>query len=272
MLELLMLAQNPERIPSATGDIRVIESFASEATGRERRVQVWLPPGYSDSPEKSYPVLFLHDGQNVFDGATSYIPNQEWRCDETAAMLIKAGLVEPMIMVAVDNAGAARADEFLRNPIRGGRMIGGGKAHLYEKMLTDELLPQIRRDYRVSSGPLSVGALGSSFGGMISLHLGLSRPNIFGRIGVFSPSLWVNDGEMIAAVKSAEKLPERIYLDMGTAEGNGHIASRQLHEILQGMTTDSVYLEEEGGLHDEAAWARRFGHALLHLYPAQPKG
>lgn len=272
MLVPFILAQEPARIPSATGDIRVIESFASEATGRSRRIQVWLPPDYSESPERSYPVLFLHDGQNVFDGATSYIPNQEWRCDETAAMLIKAGLIEPLIMVAVDNAQEARADEFLPSPITGAKMTGGGKAHLYAKMIVEEILPTIRRDYHVAEGPLSVGALGSSFGGIVSLHLGVSRPDVFGRIGVFSPSLWVNDGEMIEAAKAAPKLPQRIYLDMGTTEGMGHLASRRLSEALNARGAKHLYLEEQGGMHNEAAWARRFGMALLHLYPAESKG
>lgn len=146
---------------------------------------VWLPPGYEKS-NASYPALILLDGQNVFDGARSYITGEEWRCDETAAGLINAKLITPLIMIAVDNTGAGRMDEYTTVKTT----QGAGKGDTYGRFLAEELMPVMRKQFRLKTGAPNLGIAGASLGGLISLHFGLTKPATFGKIGGMSPSVW----------------------------------------------------------------------------------
>src|SRR5258705_10465824 len=149
---------------------------------------VYLPPGYEASKRKSYSVFYLHDGQNLFDGATSFIPGQEWRVDETAQRLIDAGKIEPLIIVGINNAGKDRIDEY--TPAADAKYKAGGKANLYGRMLVEELKPFIDAHYRTRQGAAHTGVGGSSLGGLVSLYLSLKYPRVFGRAAVVSPSVW----------------------------------------------------------------------------------
>ena len=131
-------AQQPH---SLTGDIRLHKSFHSKLLNNDRDVIVYLPPGYDANKTKRYSVLYLHDGQNIFDGATSFIPGQEWRVDETAQSLIAANRIEPLIIVGVYNTGAERVNEY--TPVADAKFKAGGKADLYGRMLVEELKPFI---------------------------------------------------------------------------------------------------------------------------------
>jgi predicted alpha/beta superfamily hydrolase len=215
----------------------------------------------------------LHDGQNCFDGATSFIPNQEWRADETAESLIRGGLIQPVIMVAIDNAGAERGNEFLptqRVP-RGGLQPMGGKADLYGKFITDEVLPFINREYRTNPDPQVTGMIGSSLGGIITLHLGLTLGR-FTRLGVVSPSVWWDDRMILRTVNgipTSKRL--RVWIDMGTREGNQAVEDARLLRgafLSRGFQLGSnlAYYEDVGAEHNEKAWAGRFGMILMFLY------
>src|SRR5689334_20785353 len=125
----------PVRKTSLTGIIKAHPDFESKILGNKRNVWVYLPPNYESEPKRSFPVLYMHDGQNVFDGMTSYIPNLEWRVDEAAEALIKAKVVEPIIIVAVSNAQMDRANEYLPTRRKMRDMEMGGKADLYGKFL-----------------------------------------------------------------------------------------------------------------------------------------
>lgn len=272
-LLMLLLGQEPARRPSLTGTIEKLPAFASKALGNARDVLVYLPPSYATEPKRRYPVVYFHDGQNVFDGATSFIPNQEWRADETAEAMINAGLIEPIIMVAIANAGAARADEFLptRFTFRGSTI--GGKADDYGKMIAQEIKPEIDRRYRTQAGANRTALIGSSFGGIVSLHLGLTRPNTFGMLGIMSPSVWVDERVMIKRVDELKSRPGlRIWLDMGTTEGgtDGVRDARNLRDALtaKGWRTgrDLMYYEEPHGEHNEAAWARRLPLVFSYFF------
>lgn len=260
------------RAESRTGSITVHEGFESKHLSNRRRIWVYLPPGYADSARSRFPVLYMHDGQNVFDGMTSYIPNQEWRADETAEAMIRAGLLQPLIIVAIDNAQADRAQEFLPTPIRMGNATQGGKADLYGRFLVEEVKPFIDRTYRTRTGAGDTGLIGSSFGGVVTLHLGLRYPKVFGKLGVVSPSLWVDNEIMIRRTDLLPaKLPLKIWLDMGTREGlQSIVQSRKLRAALEkkGWQSgkDLLYLEESFGEHNEAAWARRLPLMLSFLF------
>jgi predicted alpha/beta superfamily hydrolase len=267
-----------ERVSSLTGDIRKHPGFRSEVLGNRRNLAVYLPPGYDEQTGRRYPVLYMHDGQNVFDGMTSFIPNKEWEADEAADRLIRAGKIEPIIIVAIDNAGMERGNEFLPTRAMGGgsREPYGGKADLYGRMISDEIKPMIDSTYRTKRGRADTALCGSSFGGIVTLHLGLTRPDVFGKIAVVSPSLWWDEGVMM---RRAEQLPRkldlRIWLDMGTREGYVSLQNtRRLKWALEDrgwkIGKDLAYMEDSMAMHNEAAWAKRMEPILLFLFGTGP--
>ena len=173
-----------KRSHTLTGDIRFHENMPSRLLKQPHDVLVYLPPRYEKEPERRYPVLYLHDGQNLFDNATAF--SQEWGVDETAERLIAEGVIEPLIIVAMYNAGEQRLDEY--TPIRDGSMPGGGKGEAHGRMLVEELKPFIDATYRTRPDAASTGVGGSSLGGLVSLYLGLRHSGVFWRLAVISPS------------------------------------------------------------------------------------
>jgi enterochelin esterase-like enzyme len=245
--------------------------FKSELLPDCRDIIVYLPLGY-DETDRSYPVLYLHDGQNLFDGSTSYIPGRVWGAHETADELIASGRVEPLIIVGIHNAGVARIDEYTpTSTIR----IGGGKADLYGRMLIEEVMPMIDRTFRTMKDPANTGLGGSSLGGLVTLYLGLLRPDVFGKLAVLSPSVWWDHKIILSFVRAASPKPDlKIWLDMGTREGKKFLKdSDMLHDLLveQGWIDgeDLLYRRIEGGTHDEAAWGQRVAPLLEFLFPAK---
>jgi predicted alpha/beta superfamily hydrolase len=255
------------------GDFRLHHNFRSEFVKEQRTIIVYLPPGYDARTARRYPTLYLHDGQNVFDKATSV--GEEWRVDETAQALIAAGEIEPLIMIGIYNTGAHRIGEYTptRHPQK-----GGGLADCYGRMLVEELKPFIDRKYKTLPGAGSTGMAGSSLGGLLTMHLGLKYPTVFSRLAVLSPSVWWDQRVILREVDALpSKLPFRIWLDAGTAEGEEVLRdSRALRDALvkKGWVEgqDLLYHEAEGGGHNERSWATRVGPFLKFLYPVKAKG
>ena len=264
---------DPKRVTTLTGNIKRHEGFRSEVLKNQRNILVYLPPNYDSEPKRRYPVLYMHDGQNVFDGMTSYIPNGEWRADETAEGLIRAGLIEPIIIVAIDNGGMARADEYLPTQMtqRDGSKWGGDSDG-YAKMLIEEVKPLIDRTYRTKKDSANTALAGSSFGGIATLYIGTTHPETFSKLGVFSPSLWWDSGVMIRRVRSLKGKPARkVWVDMGTAEGADSVAltlSLQKELVGKGYQNgkDLAVYVDGFAQHNEAAWASRFGAFLLFTF------
>jgi predicted alpha/beta superfamily hydrolase len=267
-------AQQPHTL---TGDIRFHKSFHSNILNNDRDVVVYLPPSYEAHQAKRYPVFYLHDGQNLFDGATSFIPGQEWRVDETAQSLIAAGKVEPLIIVGIYNTGKDRIDEYTPAPDAKYKM--GGKADLYGRVLVEELKPFIDANYRTVSDARHTGLGGSSLGGLVSLYLGLKYPGVFGLVAVVSPSVWWANNYIVKYVDAERKRPPvRIWLDIGTKEGGNVEEARKavadarvLKEALvrKGWKPgrDLSYFEADGAEHNERAWAARVEPILEFLFP-----
>jgi predicted alpha/beta superfamily hydrolase len=255
-----------------TGNFRLYRDFESRYLRRKRDVLVYLPPGYDARPNRRYPVLYLQDGQNLFDAATSYIRGQEWCVDETAERLIRTGAIEPLIIVGIYNAGEYRVDEY--TPTLDERHGRGGKAHAYGAMLTRELKPFIDAEFRTRRGPENTGLGGSSLGGLLTLAIGLRHSRTFGKLAVMSPSLWWDNEFILHRTREVEeKLPLRIWLDMGSEEGEEHVRqARDLRDVLESIGwvegLDLQHWEAWGAGHTEAAWGKRMAQVLCFLFPA----
>jgi len=266
-----------QRAHTLTGDIRLHKDFHSKILNNDRDVIVYLPPGYDKDKQRHYSVLYLHDGQNLFDGATSFIPGQEWRVDEAAGVLIASGKIEPLIIVGVYNTGKDRIDEY--TPVAEPKYKAGGKADLYGRLLVEELKPFIDKTYRTRKGATDTGLGGSSLGGLVSMYLALKYPNVFGRVAVVSPSVWWGNNQIVHQVEALPKKPPlRIWLDIGTKEGGNAEEAKHTVDgarllknalVKKGwkLEKDLKYFEAQGAEHNERAWAARVEQILEFLFP-----
>ena len=250
-----------------TGNIQAHPQFPSRVLRNNRDVLVYLPRGYRRSFRRRYPVLYLHDGQNMFDAATSFA-GVEWNADESAERLTKQKLMEPTILVAVANTGKNRIHEYAptagvieATPTRKKR--SRGLLHRYGEFLIRELKPFIDRRYRTRPEAEFTGLGGSSLGGLATLSLGLWFPQVFNRLAVMSPSIWWDDCVIYRL------------LDTGTNEPGWERAREVRDRLVEKgwrLGDDLEYLEVEGGDHSEAAWASRFETVLRYLFPPLPPG
>src|ERR1051326_7844869 len=175
-----------------TGNIKQHRAFPSKVLGNRRDVLVYLPPGYSRFSRQRYPVLYFHDGQNVFDAATAFA-GVEWEVDETAQRLIRKKLIEPLIVVAIANTGEDRIHEYAPTPgvietNAKRKKRSKGWARRYARFLIEELKPYIDKQYRTKPEAEFTGLGGSSLGGLLTLSLGLWFPNVFTRLIAMSRS------------------------------------------------------------------------------------
>jgi predicted alpha/beta superfamily hydrolase len=252
-------------------DLQKHEQFPSRYLHNQRDLIVYLPPGYREEPQRRFPVLYLHDGQNLFDGATSFIPGMDWHVGQTADNCIRSGAVQPLIIVGIYNLGKVRVQEY--TPTKAPR-LGGGRADRYAKFLLQEVMPFIQREYRALSDARFTGMGGSSLGGLLSLYLGLKHPQVFSRLAALSPSVWWNQRVILRFAAETRVQPRpRIWLDIGTKEGPRivHDVEEFRDVLLQNgwqLDKDLHYERIEGAEHNEAAWAQRVGPFLQFLYPA----
>ena len=245
-----------------TGDV-TRRTFPQFLNGRG--VWVYLPPGYHETT-RSYPVLYMHDGQNLFDDATSFAG--EWGVDETLESLIASGEVEPVIVVGIENS-AARISEYTPWPSAG---FGGGGGHAYLNAIKFDLLPAIAGAYRVEAGPEHTLIAGSSLGGLISAYAAYEFDDVFGRVGAVSPSYWWDNGHMIthAQQQGTPANIDRFYQDMGTSESGSAIPNlRAMRDVLlaQGFVLgdDLAHVEAAGHQHNEFYWSLRLPGMLRFL-------
>ena len=263
--------EHPDIFPlffDSSGELEIIDDFPSTALGNTRSVAVFLPPGYDENLAKTYPILIMHDGQNLFDAATSAF-GVEWQVDEALTDLVFGnGIVEPIIVAPYNTAD--RIDEY--TPTFDADVGGGGNGDLYLDFIVDELLPWVRTNYRTEG--TKVGMAGSSLGGLITLYGCWTRPTQFDRCGVFSPSLWWDNQALLSQIASDPAPPQglRIYLDSGDSgpSNDGMTDTITLRDVLvtDGWTIgdDLLYVLGVGQQHNESAWAARAPGALEFLY------
>ena len=277
-----MTARTPRRRPGQTSfepvpTVDVIPRYElylyhSAILPDDRNVFVYLPPQYAAEPERRFPVFYLHDGQNLIDPHTSYLPGRTWHAGEAADSTNAAGSAQPVILVGIANTGLRRMAEY--TPTRDFRM-GGGDGPTYGRMLIQELKPFIDRTYRTLTGAAHTGLGGSSLGGLITLYLGLKYSLVFGLLAVLSPSIWWDHRSILTLVQAAKPRPKlRIWLDIGSGEGARHARdTEQLNRMLIAggwqPDVDLRFLLVPGALHDEDAWAARFPQVLEFLFPPE---
>jgi predicted alpha/beta superfamily hydrolase len=254
------------------GRLERIHGFESRILGNTREVTIYLPPNYDDRTDRRYPVLYMQDGQNLFDAERAYIPGQHWKLKEAADSAIGERTASPMIIVAVDHAGTGRMDEY--TPVQDEKHKGGGRADDYARMLIEELKPVIDERFRTLPDAANTGIAGSSLGGLAALHAAVTRPDAFGRVAAMSPSVWWGNRAILDEVATFNGPPPRLWADIGGREGLEalHNARELRDRIASKGWGEEVfrYYEDRRADHSERAWEKRVKSVLEFLFPPTP--
>ena len=250
---------------TVVGTVKILREVQSPELENVRDLLAYLPPSYGDG-DRRYPVIYMHDGQNLFDQATSF--GGEWRVDET--MEEAAGEGVEAIVIGVPNMGEERCEEY--SPWVDAR-AGGGCGNDYLEFLVRTVKPLVDESFRTLPDREHTGIVGSSMGGLISLYAFFREPHHFGACGAMSPALWFGKRAILPFVEAAEAPPGRIWLDVGTGEGARTVMNVRL---LRDLLHRKGYVEGEslrvmiaaGAAHNEAAWGRRIKKAIPFLLGA----
>ena len=275
MMEEITQEQITPANESVTGDLRLHE-FHSRIFRNTRMLRVWVPPRY-DAPDnlaRHYPVVYLNDGQNLFDRATAFA-GVEWQVDETADRLIRQEVIHPLIVVGVDNTQGDRIKEYL--PFRSFHPpVLRPQGKRYPNFLMNEIMPFVYERYRIAPGPENTGLGGSSLGALISLYTMMERPGIFGKVLLESPSLFVSNRRILKYSRHFRQWPAKVFLAIGTRELGREDKDRQVVEDVRtlerslrraGLDDRRLLVKiDDGAGHNEGEWAKRFPEALTFLY------
>ncbi len=250
-----------ERPSTAQANVSVLpEPLAMPGLNRSRTIRLYLPPSYASAPERRYPVIYMHDGQNLFDAATAYAG--EWEVDETLNALAASTGFEA-IVVGIDNGAALRMKEL--SPVDHPR-IGTAEGPLYLSFIVEVLKPLIDRSYRTLPDAAHTAMIGSSMGGLIS-HAALQRyPEVFGRFGILSPSYWVAPGLFGQAERTPLPAGARVYIYAGGREVETEAQARRMANAW-GLASPGLKLSVNARAeHNEAAWRAELPQALRWLF------
>ena len=241
---------------SVTGEMRVLPRLHSPQLDNTRDVLVYLPPGHAAGGRR-FPVLYIQDGQNLFDNGTAFGGN-EWQVDETLEALSAEGL--GAIVVGLPHTHDGRLPEY--SPFPG---FGPARGDAYLAFVCDTVKPLIDATFHTQPERQHTGIIGSSMGGLISLYGFFSRPETFGLVGSLSPALWYTRGAIYDYIQQAPRVSGRIYLDHGTHENSAAAMAQTLRDKGFQPGRDLLYVVEEGARHTESAWAGRLPNALRFL-------
>lgn len=227
----------------------------------KRKIWLYLPVNY-DKSDKKYPVIYMHDGQNLFDAKASFAG--EWAIDETLDLL-KADV----IVVGIENGGGKRLEEL--TPYANAK-YGGGKGDQYLDFLVNNLKPFIDKNYRTKRDVRNTAIFGSSLGGLISFYAALKYPEVFGKVGCFSPSFWFNRQEIFDLMNKKENLKTKIYFLCGNNEGDEDMI-KDINNMELLVNTKRCLCKKlnkkvivKDGQHNEKLWREGFKNAYLWLF------
>ncbi|MBT8212406.1 MAG: alpha/beta hydrolase [Acidimicrobiia bacterium] len=253
---------------TVVGTVLQSDPVPHEGLGRAPVLTLHLPQSHIER-DRRYPVLYMHDGQNLFDEVPSY--SGEWQVDETLTALAAEGL--ELIVVGITNGpGEARAHEYTLFP---SPELGGGNARVYLDFLVNTVKPLVDVSFLTEPGPSTTGIMGSSLGGLVSLYGFFEHPDVFGRAGAMSPAFHWDDGQTLDYLRDQPSRSGRIYMDVGTIEDpeDPELTRRYHDDFLVARDTLAPTYEDrlmtvidEGAIHHESAWARRLPDALRHLF------
>jgi predicted alpha/beta superfamily hydrolase len=249
------------------GTLDRIRGFASAILGNERDLTIYLPAGYGDRADIRYPVLYMQDGQNLFDPERAFIPGQHWKLAEAADEAIAARTTRPMIIVGIDNTGPSRIDEY--TPTLDKSRQAGGRAPDYARFLLEEVKPAIDARFLSLPDGANTAIGGSSLGGLLSLFVALTHPDAFTAVAAMSPSVWWDDRQILTVVNRFSAHPPRTWLDIGGREGREALENVRLLRdrlLANGWRDQLHYFEDRRGDHSERAWAKRARAMLEHLF------
>lgn len=257
-------AAQQQKPSTAAANVQVlVQPFQIDGLNRSRQVRLYLPPDYAHS-NKRYPVLYMHDGQNVFDAATAFAG--EWGVDESLNQLAAEGWLQ-LIVVAIDNGAEHRMTEYSGwdHP-----RYGAGEGELYIQFITNRLKPYIDQHYRTLPEPAQTGIMGSSMGGLISHYAVFNQPGVFGKAGIFSPSYWYADKVFQQTDSGVLPAGSRISMLVGDKEGRDMVSKMQtMADLLrqQGFASSHLAVKTVAGAeHNEAFWRAEFADAALFLF------
>lgn len=245
-----------------------VSTFIIEAPQLETQKKIWvyLPKEYQNS-KKSYPVIYMHDGQNLFDDKTSYVG--EWKIDEYLDTIDK----NQSIIIGIEHGNEKRIDEL--TPYNTEK-YGGGKADDYLNFIIKTLKPHIDLNYRTLTKKKHTAIWGSSLGGLISLYAVIKYPETFSKAGVFSIALWINKNEMLQFIRESKiDSDKKFYFLVGSEEGktmeNVSAMVSDQHEMVELLKNKGVAEKNlidkviPNGHHNEALWSTNFPEAYQWL-------
>ena len=260
------------RFTVTKGEVSKRFEFHSNILGNTRPVWVYLPPTYLENPRARFPVLYMHDGQNLFDPATAYGGNPWW-VQRTMDDGAESGTIAEAIVIGPEN-NADRTDEY--TPVAG-KEFHGGRGGAYLRMLVEELKPKVDAEYRTLPGRETTVLMGSSLGGLISSYAGVTHAGTFGKIGAMSPSTWWADQAILGLVSASPVAPRplRVYLDSGDSgvDDDDVTQTAKLADVYRSLGyvegKDLKYVVQKGAVHNETYWAQRLPDALH--FPLGPR-
>ncbi|UGQ45382.1 alpha/beta hydrolase-fold protein [Massilia endophytica] len=265
----LMPLAAQEAPAASNGTVKIVDGFRSPQLGNERKLRIYLPPGYEANAGKRYPVLYMHDGQNLFD-ARSAAYGVEWNIDEVADRLIASGKMKEVIVVGIDNT-PDRISEY--TPCCD-LFVGGGKLDDYARFIVETVKPWADKEFRTLPDRGNTAIMGSSLGGIASVYIAQRYPQVFSKAGGVSSSFWWNQRAFVSS--PPPHLPVQFYIDAGNA-ADGIEDTKLFRDAMlkQGYQQgkDLYYYEDEGGIHNEQSWASRVHLPLLWFFSknAPPK-
>jgi predicted alpha/beta superfamily hydrolase len=245
------------------GKLTMVSAFASPQLNNSRTLRIYLPASYDENKAKRYPVLYMHDGQNLFDARTAAF-GVEWGIDETVNRLVAAGTIDEVIVVGIDNT-PARIPEY--TPCCDPKH-GGGKLDAYQDFIVDTVKPYVDKTLRTLPGKEHTAIMGSSLGGLASVYIAQHKPDVFSMAGGVSSSFWWNNKDMVT--KLPARVPVRFYIDAGGRDDGLEDTTRMRDALLgQGYRagTDLLFHADPGGSHNEKSWAARVDKPLIWFFP-----